>query len=186
MTTGREGQSGRPDRKSSDLLQGLPVVLICHYQTSGGQLALSSLVPGLPIPHCGFSPAPATDALIQPSPPNSMAGERGWQGAYLAGQAPCQVSPHRSGACGSQLCSQESCHVSPPWYPPSGGWELILLPAMPHRRTPLGEMPSGEGHSASPERDLWIKWRSRQNGREFSAPPLLPLQGLIAGRLAAI
>lgn len=41
------------------------------------QLASSILAPALPIPHCSFSPAPATDAHVQPTL-DSMAGDREW------------------------------------------------------------------------------------------------------------
>lgn len=119
---------------------------------------------------CGCSPASATDAPIQPTL-DSMAGERGWQWAYLAGRHLARLPAVTLAPTGLSNLFPGELHVFPPTILPAEARD----PHAPCDATweNLGEMPSGQGHSASPERDLCIRWGNHQDLREFIPGPLL-------------
>ena len=172
---GRQGQGGR-DKSPLTFEQGRPVVLICHYQALlvGGFVQPGTCPPHPPV----LGPPALLLPQIQPTS-DSVAGERGWQWTSLAGQAPRQAPSWHSGACSSQqpLPGKSSCFRT--WCPPRGGWEPTLLPARPHRRISLGKCPAAKG-AVSVLRGPCYRWGSPPRGR---APPVPPLQGLIAGKI---
>lgn len=144
----------------------MPVVLICHHQASVG----CWLCPAWHLPFlshtCGCSPAPATDAPVQPTL-DSMAGERGWQWAHLAEQAPGQASSCHSGTYSSQQLVPRGVPHFPTRYPPSSGWGPTLLPAMPHRRISLRKCPVAKGTASALRGTCASGGGSHQDPRDF-------------------
>ena len=120
---------------------------------------------------CGCSPASAIDAPIQPTL-DSMAGERGRQWAHLAGRHLARLPAVTLVPTGLSNLFPEELHVFPPTTHPAEAGDPDV-PCDATWENLLGEMPSGQGHSASPERDLCIRWGNNQDLRELVPGPLL-------------
>lgn len=160
-----EGQSGRPLTSGAGDASGYDLLL----QASVG----SWLCPVWHLPFlshaCGCSPASATDASYSPpwTPWLGKGDGSGhiWQAGTWLG---FQLSLWRRQV--SATCSQGSRMFSHP--PPS---QRRLGTHMPRDATweNLGEMPSGQGHSASPERDLCIRRGNHQDLKGVHSRALL-------------
>lgn len=136
-----------------------------------GQLALSSLAPAPLVPHLWLQPC-----LCHRCPHRAHPGPHGWGKGMAVGtsgrQAPGQISSCHSGAYRSQQLVPRGVACFPTYHPPSRGWGPTCSLQCHMGESPW-EMPSGQGHSASPERDLCIRWRSHQDLRELDLGPLL-------------
>lgn len=175
---GSQARGGGPAGGPGTSRAGLAVAAVCHYQACVGRW------PGLA--WHGLSP-PHTIASVLPLPelptcslPWTPWVERGdgsghfWKGRHLTRAVtpgPVPLGSLFPGGC--------------PCFPTQWWLEPTLLPARPHRKISSGDSPVAKGQPQLCKGPV-NQGRGVIRTREFWAPPVLPLRGLIAGRLTAI